>query len=292
MLGFLKSFPREWIHMISIANKSKENLDRIKSENKSFFHKTNFSFLKEHNGFRNGAMHLLLGSASGGKSTLRNTLMIDFLEANKEKIIFLYLSEETLLDFERDLADCEKLRSVCDRIKIFSEQDSLQDVSMQNEKASFLVDQVAMSGCDLFIFDNITTSILYGEDFKTQGQFVLDLKARIQLLGIPVLVVAHTGAAVKTSGFDLIDQNDIRGSKTIVNISQFLYVMQTFAIQDHKVTTVRITKHRSFDVDNHFFMLRYKKEDRVYIFDLPLTFEEVNELYKKQNRLTRNGKTK
>lgn len=266
---------------------SPENIEKIKSENKKFFFKTNFNFLREHNGFREGAIHLLMGTASGGKSTLRNTIMLDFLEANKNKNIFLYLSEETVRDFEKDLADCSKLLSVSERIIVFSEQDNISEIRIQDDGASFLSDKIAVASADLFIFDNITTSQLYGEDFKAQSKFILDLKANIQAMKATALIIGHTGSTVKAGNTELIDQNDFRGAKTIVNVSQFLYVMQTYSIDKYKVTTLRITKHRGFTLSNPFFMLKYSKEKRIYEFDVALTFEEVNELYQKQNRFTR-----
>lgn len=256
----------------------------------TIFNQTNFNFLSQHNGLRPKKLHLVIGMPSGGKSTLRNTLIVDFLEQNPHKKAFLYLSEESEQDLLGDIAAISARSSALKRLIIFSEQDYLGLVRKTQDRAQFICDKIARSQCDLFVFDNLTTSQLYGNSFSEQDEFCLDLKSKLLKLNTTNLLIAHTSSSIKNGLDGLIDMNDIRGSKTIVNLTEFLYVLQSFKIKNETINTIRIQKNRSYKTEKNFFMLNFDGQKRIYSFDVELGFDEFNTLYQKQNRLTKSKK--
>lgn len=278
--------------MFSHPNTEPAFLKKLKLKKNTTEFKTNFSFLNQHNGFRRGKIHLLLGTPSGGKSTLRNSVLFDFLICNPDKKVFLWLSEETLNEFEIDLSENEIPKSCIDRLIVFSEQDNVNITQDITSKTEFLTESIIKSGCDLFIYDNITTSFLYGESFKEQTDFIHDFKRCFNACDVSCFILAHTSSAIKDGYVSMIDQNDIRGSKSIVNLSQFLYILQGFNIKKDFVNTIKIAKHRGYVPNTKLFNLMFNDNKKIYFSDVELEFEKFNELYQSQNRFRQSKKTK
>lgn len=270
--------------MLQKPTSSEERISSLKLRKDELIFETDMQFLKQHNGFRPKSIHLLIGTPGGGKSTFRNTIIFDFIKNNTEKKILLWLSEETLEDFENDLADNPLMVACCKNLVIFSEQDSYTQVSSVKNKAEFICENIIKSQCDLFIFDNITTSQCYGASFEAQDSFSNSFKSLLTKTKSSALLLAHTGSSIKEGYASMIDQNDIRGSKSIVNISQFLYVLQGFHIEKNLVNTIKIIKHRSYTPDSKIFMFKFNKKNRIYDFDVEVSFAQFNKLYQKQNR--------
>jgi hypothetical protein len=175
--------------------------------------------------------------------------------------------------------------AMCKNIKVFSEQDEANIVRQIGDKGDFIAEQIIKSDCDLFIFDNITTSVCTLGSFNDKEDFIYSLKEKVTKLGVVTLILAHTGATIKEGYGEMIDQNSIRGSKTIVNLAEFLYILQGFHIGEKFYNTLRITKHRGQNPEKKLFMLRYNRETRIYDRDIELTHEEFNKLYQDRNRL-------
>lgn len=272
--------------MITNMNISKEEVDHLNKYGEKVFHQTGLQFLKSHNGLRNEKLHLIIGTASGGKSTLRNTMIFDFFEHNPGKRVFLYLSEESLKDFKMDIAQSNRHDLIRDNLFAYSEQDNIGEVCEGEEGLDQLFENILKSNCDLFIFDNITTSKLYGSKFDQQDWFANIFKTKMVGSQCPMVLFAHTGKTVKETNTNLIDQNDIRGSSTIVNLSEFLYILQNFKIEEDKITTIRIIKHRGMNAENKMFMLNFSTRQRIYNLDHVLKWSAFDEdIFQKQNRL-------
>lgn len=270
--------------MLKSAKMDQFEIDSYNLLQMEITHSTNFSFLKEHNGFREGKLHTLLGVSGGGKSTLVRSLLIDLITNNQEKKILIWLSEETVDDFKSELAKANiQKKDLLENVFLASELEVEQKDFM-----FFTLDQcIKENQIDFLIFDNITTSELYlNKSVGDQSRFCSELKQLVQRYQIPCLAVVHTGAQITETLTRLIDQNDIRGSKTLVNISEFFYVLQRFIFSNDKIfPTLRITKHRGQDVDSKIYFLNYTKERRIYISDRKITWENFKEAFKKRNTL-------
>jgi GTPase SAR1 family protein len=226
---------------------------------------TRLNFLKQHKGLKPGKIHLVLGTAGGGKSTLRNTLIMDYLKNNPEKIVYLHLSEESISDFKTDLVDNPYMIPFLERIFISSEQDDpVEDRAFEFTE---LMENVIKSQAGLFIFDNITTSDFYGETPSEQSSASKKMKQLLGALGCATVLMAHTDSTVKLSNKRMIDQMEVRGSKKIVNLAEFLYILQTFFEHGITYTILRITKHRASNVDEKIFRLHFDKTTRTYTKD-------------------------
>lgn len=273
------------IEKLSLTPEEIENFSKVR---KTEFNKTAFNFLKVHKGLRPNKIHFFLGIPSGGKSTLRNSIIFDFCIMNPNKKVFLWLSEEKLTDFKEDVSVNEKISDALKNVTVFSEQDKINLI--KKNPFEKLKELVLKSQPDLFVFDNLTTSSLYGNSFNQQEEFLHNFKSFIQKQNCSTVVMGHTSTNVREHSEVLIDQNDVRGTKTIVNLTEFFYVMQTFKISEKIFTTLRITKSRGFGVNSKLYALSFDEKIKAYGLDVELTFEEFNKLYERQNRLKKTRK--
>ena len=284
--------------MDTTANLTEQQKKMLVGEsNKKFFYSA-FDFLNNHNGWRNGCLHTFLGTTGAGKSTLVRTLIVDAIQSIQERKqdskILIILSEETRIDFLTEIA-LVNFKVDLNRLVIFSELEALQEYKQKEIVLSQLRLLISEENISLAFYDNITTSVFYeGATVKEQSQYVLNLKSLAIEKNIPLAVIAHTGAQVSDNFHRLIEPNDIRGTKTLVNTSQFLYIMQRF-IEDKtdaqgkstpEITqTLRVTKHRGQDMRSTLYILRYIAKARVYGCDDILPFSDLKEIFKRRNKL-------
>ena len=271
---------------------SPEYLDILKGQMDTRHVSSKFGFLSAHNGLRNGKLHVMMGSSHSGKSTLLRSLVFDALDNNPDKKLMVFLSEETTDDFIREIA-VSKYRSKkgLDRLIVYSSFDSKKPTTLRE-----LVLLVRETSPDIFFFDNITTAAFYEEaSVKNQGQMVYVLKDLAKEMNIPFYIVVHTGADVVDNMKRMVEMNDIRGSKQIVNMAEFFYIAQTFHTQSYdgllrkKIPVIRpmifIKKHRGQDCESRIFYLNYDKQKRIYESDREMEFSEVKIYFKERNHL-------
>lgn len=225
---------------------------------------------------------MFLGSSGAGKSTLVRTIIIDYLVSNPSKHLFIWLSEESTEDLKNEIMVYAKMFGENSRLHCFSEQDKpdcvIEDALDALDEAVFTYD------CDMFLFDNITTSKFYGDKTPTeQSDFATNLKIITKKYNLATIAIAHTNKQF-TYG-RLIDDNDIRGSSHITNITEFLYIMQMFTVGSKSFQTLHIKKHRPCDVNNKFFTFSYSKDTRTYETDTAQRFEHIKSIFKQANRL-------
>lgn len=263
-------------------------IEEAQREASSILYDTKFNFLRQHNGFRNSNIHLILGTSGGGKSTTVRTLLIDILpKVPRGKKLLLWLSEETAEEFFVEINKSgliEHGRPLLDKLDIFSEQEHIDDSAQQLE---FKMSEFVKSGqYGFLIFDNLTTSEMYmGRKPNEQGAFSKRLKAKIQETRIPLLIVAHTKAEVTDNMHRLIESNDIRDSKSIVNLAQFIYVLQTFYINEKRINTLRIVKNRGQLVEQSMFVLKFEPKTFLFGTDRAIDFNEFKSIFKERNKL-------
>jgi len=242
---------------------------------------TDLLFLKGHNGFRRKKMHLLIATSGAGKSTLVRTLVIDLIKNNPGKKILVYLSEETIEDFKFELSESSYDFSFTKNLFAISEQDFDEKDKLWDVLHAF-VDE---NKIDILIFDNITTSKFYNDTTPDkQGRFSAILKHFAQVKNIPVIPIAHTAAGINNNTRCWINEDQIRGAKTIVNLSEFVYILQRFHIEGRIIQTFRIIKHRGQAPEHKTFKLTYSEQERIYIGSQTLNYTAIAEVFKNADR--------
>jgi len=229
---------------------------------------------------------MVLGTSHGGKSTLIRSLLIDIALGTEEKNTLLWLSEETVIEFLSELyrsgISADKLKN----LHVISELDLMDDFESAQELLKYVEKYCEDNDIGLIFFDNITTSVIYMDRPPTdQAKIAIYLKKLANRLVVPLVIIAHTGAAVTDSMARLIEMNDIRGAKSIVNLAPFFYILQAFHCGNQIYSTIRITKHRGQEVQHKFYKLFYSPPARLYAKDELVSFDDFKSIYKKRNIL-------
>ena len=263
-------------HVLNTTKKTMEERDAI---NNTLFYDTKFNFLKQHNGIRPNKFHLFIAPTGVGKSTLTRSLIYDMLEKNKDMRIFLYITEETIEDFET--ATCRFLggfNQFGGRLEIGVEKKELTEEGVKEDIENY----VFHNDYDLFIIDNITTSKIYlGKPPNIQDEAAMWLKGLLR--DTTLFVIAHTNGNEYDKS--LMDESHVRGSKSITNLVEFLYILQPIRLNDSLYQFVRIIKSRNQEPLNKFFKLIYNSKERSIDRDSPRNFEEFKMLFKQRNTL-------
>jgi hypothetical protein len=246
-------------------------------DKKTIIRSSKFKFLMSHNGLRNKSMHIFLGNSHGGKSTIARTMLKE-LFSTKEKI-FLWLTEESVDDYETEMYQAG-IKLEKGMYHVLSEIDYHDKFLLKTVWNEIVNNNITM----LFI-DNITTSPWYGDDTKLQKDKIYAIKEMVEKTGICAVIMAHTGGDVRSNFKNLIDQNDMRGNKTPINVTPFLYILQQFDVKqptgvDTIYSTVRVKKHRSYSVDKVYYRFIYDPDDRIYISDREINYEDIKRYLK------------
>lgn len=247
---------------------------------------TKLSFLNAHNGLRRGSIHTVLGTAGGGKSTLIRTILRDFIfnKQNQGLTVSVWLSEETCKEYKIQLMHGMPASEELKRGVMISEEEYL------DESLDFFIRKQELICPDIIIYDNLTTSRFYDSaDTKEQNSVFRKIKTMTKKINCATIVVCHTGAEVSDSMDRLINMNDVRGSKSIINGSEFVYILQRFEIsetgENRFFPTIRITKHRGQELVHNMYFLQYMKELRAFVSDSAIQFEKFKEAYGLRKKL-------
>ena len=281
--------------MKEINSESLEEVFELLKEREKVSWFSDYKFLSEHKGHRPGALHLYLGVAHGGKSTLMRSLIIDALKrCDKDKKVLVWLSEETendfLIEFSMALKTMAKedARTLLRKLLIHSEMNYSKLIKKNDLKTKYAYfrETIHNSDINLIFFDNLTTSEFYMDrSIDDQSYFIKSLKEEVAEAKKPFIMVAHTGADMTENSHRLINMNDIRGCKSVINLVQFCYILQRFQLNDFYYPTLRITKHRGQTVENKMFNLQFDKEKNLYVKDYSINFLELKDNFKKRNVL-------
>lgn len=277
--------------MFETVDLHQEEIDNLIEENNHQYYKSDFHFVNEHKGWRPKGFHLVMAPTHHGKSTLTRSLCWDFLINNTSLLdkASLWLSEESKDDFRKEFAKIKMERQHSMRLTIESELDQSQ-LGLPQLKIMFR-EFVGDTSPRLLLFDNATTSKFYMDrSAEDQGRFAAYLKTIANEFEIPVIVITHTGGESQMNK-RLLELNDIRGGKSIVNLAQFAYILQTFKVYDEiqnktfKFPTLKIEKHRGYDCENLLFQLNYNKETMSFMEDKVKNWNEFKDIFKKQMSL-------
>lgn len=281
--------------MKEINSESLDEIFDLLQEREKVHWFSDYFFLTEHKGHRPGALHLYLGVAHGGKSTLMRSLIIDALKrCDKDKKVLIWLSEETendfLIEFSMALKTMAKedARVLLRKLLIHSEMNFSKLFKKDDIKTKWLYfkETIHDEKIDLIFFDNLTTSEFYMDrTIEDQSYFIKTLKEEVAEARKPLIMVAHTGADITENSHRLISMNDVRGCKSVINLIQYCYILQRFQLNDIYYPTLRITKHRGQSVENKMFYLFFDKEKNLYVKDKSINFLELRDNFKKRNVL-------
>lgn len=262
----------------------------ISEEIEQIYIKSEIDFVIQHNGFRPGCMHVILGPSGGGKSTLSKTLILDSQKnLNGLKPLGIWYSEEgrdEIASHYHKANAADKLFGK-NKINFYSETDndnpklSLDDLVKLHYKNL----EKIMASSSILFFDNITTSCFYDLPYQRVSQFVRSFKSLIKKHNIPVVIFAHTDSRIKEGAKALTEQNDIRGPKNIVNISEIIYILQQFHTGEAIHSTLRIVKSRMKEIKQKIYYLYYDSETSTYHRSQPITFADLKAIYEKRNTL-------
>lgn len=263
-----------------MASITPEEIKLLIEENQEWHYKTVFNFIDTHRGWRKGKLHTILGTASAGKSTLVRSITADWIANTGNKLdIGVILSEETEADFLTEFYRGEF--KYVDRVHSFQElEQNFKSVSDYFHRLKIFIEQ---HNIKFLIYDNITTSFTYMDrPANEQAVVAKQLKKLAMELDIPVIAISHTGANTNENQTNLISMNDIRGSKTIVNLSEFFYIMQVFFNENIRYTTISIKKHRGQDIGGNIFLLKYNSDNRMFYSDNVLDYDAFELIVKKK----------
>jgi archaellum biogenesis ATPase FlaH len=262
---------------------TKTVLQILREQSGEVHFESELKFIKQHNGLRPGEIHLFLGPVGEGKSTLNRTVIIDFLVNNPGMKILLWLSEETEEKYAAELS--RSLHAHFDRIEFVSER-TMENIESEKTFFARMEEEIKKSEARIVFFDNITTSKCYGNRKNPDQSRVADkFKKLAEKMGIAVILIAHTKKGIHSGRGSLIESDDIRGDATIVNVSEFLYILQQFSFNDEKQGTIRITKYRGQDIENSTFFLVYNRMGRFYCQARQVSFSEFKKKYAGRDRL-------
>jgi nicotinamide riboside kinase len=253
------------------------DINRLSKKNETIYVKSDFKFIKKHNGFRPGYMHVLLGMTSTGKTTLVRSILKDLYRAGK---IFVWLSEETCESFAASMAKLGVIESFNNLI--FESEIDLNISTIEKMKIE-IENRLVASCAKIFILDNITTSKFYMGQFEDQSNSSKWLKEICNKLKIPFIILAHT-----RSGLDkgrLLEPDDIRGDKTLANLAEYFYIIQRMVVKEEIFTLLHVNKSRDHDGAGKIYKLIYNLQERCYSADMELEFNLFKEYYNNRNKL-------
>jgi len=118
-----------------------------------------YNFINSHNGIRQGNVHVLLATAGAGKSSLTRGIIRSITEKMKYGEVLVWLSEESVSEFQDEFAYCPLADKDRERIHIFSELD--ENIPTSYCLKLFVNEKIKHIQPKFLVIDNITTSALY-----------------------------------------------------------------------------------------------------------------------------------
>lgn len=268
----------------------KSDLDRRGELNKTFFvNKCNMGFVDDHYGLRPGCLHTLLGSTGRGKSTLTQSLILEW--GKKEKIL-LYLTEESvdrieLKFFEKD-PEASYLSS---KLHITHERDLLKEIDSKDYRAFCLAleEKLKKSKAKILIIDNLTTSQFYESKFHNVTGLLSKLRDIADNYQIPIFLICHTKKGVNETTKGLMLPDDVRGSASLAMTSDYFYTFYRLRITSEfgitkECTFVYVNKCRDHNTQDYIYRLDYDVNRKRYTKDSLVNFKVFKDAIKERDR--------
>lgn len=263
----------------NVGDITPEEINEIVRESVKVYFKSNFCFLNQHNGFRPGCLHVLMGTAGSGKSTFIRSVIGDCLKVNAATV-YAWQSEESVKELQVSMFKQGVDRTVLSGLIAESELDNYPATVDE------MLDRVLFTEAKVLVIDNITTSRFYMDrKISEQSAFITKLKTFAAENDIAIVLVAHTKKEIHDNYGKLISEADIRGCSSVVNMAHFFYVLQKFQLGNVFFPTLRITKNRGQDVDERLYKLEYESKTMSYTTDRQINFEDFKTAFNNRNKL-------
>jgi len=261
--------------LINLEESKKRNIER----KELIYFPSSMNHLRDHNGFRPGELHVLVGVRGGGKSTLFRTWICECLSQGKR--VFVRLSEEKSRDYQDEVV--ESMGRVMDVDGMDNlKTDSELELKFDQHGAQYFDDLrilVMNFRADILFFDNFTTSELSDGNVMLQGKNAKFLRNIAQKLNIPVVVASHTSKGFKSNVIATGD--DSRGNMTLVNTAAYVYSVNVFFSHPQKPTIVLVDKARHHSISNKsLYGLTFEPRLGLYVKDEKCSRAQVAQVLK------------
>lgn len=274
----------------SLRSFDKDSLEARAADNKKFFvEPSGMKFIDDHFGLRPGCIHTLMGSTGSGKSTLTQSMMLTWGRKND---VMIYLTEETPDRYELKLFEkCESAEYLSPNLHFVHEQEVIRGTK-SNDYRSFLKhieSGIAESKAKMLLIDNLTTSAFYDGQIENNIPILSGLRSIAGYYKIPIIVVVHTKKGVSEVSKGLMEPDDVRGSASIANTSDYFYTFYRIGSSTGtgaKVWSsfIYVNKSRDHDTQGNFYRLKYQF-GRGYVFDEAISFNGFKQLMKERDKL-------
>jgi len=257
----------------------KESKERNIQRKEMIYFPSTMNHLRDHNGFRPGELHVLVGLRGGGKSTLFRSWIAECL-ANAKRV-FVRLSEEKSRDYQDEII--ESIGRVIDVDGMENlKTDSELELNFDQHGAQYFDDLrmiVQNFRADILFFDNFTTSELSDGNVMLQGKNAKSLRNIAQKLNIPVVVASHTVKGFKSNVIATGD--DARGNMMLVNTAAYVYSVNVFFAHPEKPTIVFVDKARHHSESNKsVYRVKFEPKVSLYVEDSKMFRTEVAQILK------------
>ena len=145
--------------------------------------------------------------------------------------------------------------------------------------------KIKNSDCEIFFFDNLTTTWFYEpQKPDKQSEVFSKLREILKDCNIPGFFIAHMSSQVKDQNA-LLRANDIFGSKSPARKSEFVYIYQLFIAKSSgsgdtaPITDpiIRVPKARGFDAHG-IYLLNYNHGKKEYYNDIKIPNEKMKDI--------------
>jgi hypothetical protein len=256
---------------------------------------SNLKFVKDHNGWRRGKTHNVIGPKGGAKSTLIKTFILEM--AMRGKRVYTYLSEESVVDYSLSINSAvEKMFSNETRFSQFKDlysleqqegirkeylsnlfADSEMDLSDDEQRNFFpwLKNRIAEVQPEIIIIDNLTTSFLSSNGLNFEAKAQQEIRKISYEIKAPLIQVFHTAKGAHPAR-QVLTGEDVRGNATSVNKGDYNYILQAiFEVNPPRVfiQTEKARYHK--EANRKFYELEFDKELEIFSGCKDSSFQEL-----------------
>lgn len=270
---------------------SPESVEKQRLEDSTFvISESGFHFIDAHFGPRPGCLHSLMGSTGRGKSTLIQSLI---LEWGKKVPILLYLTEESLDRIEASIVHKELGASyLSTKLHMTHESEILKRTSPYDYLVllRYLDQKLSSSNAKILIIDNMTTSQFYENKFESVNGILSGLRELGKKYQIPIFLICHTKKGVNETTKGLMLPDDVRGSSSLAMTSDYFYTFHRFRKTNefgnsNEGVFVYVSKCRNHDNQDCVYRLEFNVNTKRYIKDIQVDFNAFKTAIKERDRV-------
>lgn len=271
-------------------NFDENEIRKRRADNETFFlPECGLKFIDDHFSLRPSCLHVLLGSTGRGKSTLVQSLI---LEWGKKANLLLYLTEESVERLENKLFEKEEnSKYLSSKLNIIHEQDVLKTLN-PNDYIGFclqLETKIQATNPKALIFDNLTTSLFYENKFKNIMPLLGRLREIAAKYKIPIFLITHTKKGINENK-GIIMPDDVRGSASLALTADYFYIMYRIQYKSkmgssYNTAFIYVAKSRDHGNQDFIYRLDYDIAKKRYTKDTMVSFEIFKEAMKDRNKI-------